>query len=128
MKWFTHLLTSFCFVYILSNFLPISYLGFAIAIVSSILPDYLEIISRMRHRSVYFHNWLIPLATIILIPNPTLAGFSLGYGHHLAIDNFTKSGVYISKRKIRGFLNSFSIAHNVIVILVHYLALMILAS
>jgi len=126
MKWLTHLATVFCFIYILSNYIPISYLGFMVATITSIIPDYFEAVAKTRHRSVYFHNWLIPLATIILIADPTFAGIPLGYGHHLAIDSLTRQGVYVgSKRRIKGVLYSTNLAHNAIVILTHYIILML---
>lgn len=129
MKWVTHLVTSLCFIYIVSNYLPISYLGFMLAVVASIIPDYFETIAGVRHRSVYFHNWLIPLATLILIVEPTLAGIPLGYSHHLAVDSLTKRGVYIgSKKRVKGFLYSTNLAHNVIVVLIHYIILMLLLA
>jgi len=125
LKWITHLISASCFVYILLNYIPISYLGFILAIVASIIPDYFERVSGVRHRSVYFHNWVIPLVTLILIADPTLAGIPIGYGHHLALDSLTKRGVYIgSKKRIKGFLYSTDPAHNAIVILVHCLLLM----
>ena len=126
MKWITHLVTAFCLVYILSNFIPISYGGFIIAMICSIIPDYLESISGARHRSVYFHNWFIPLATSFLILSPTFCGIPLGYGHHLALDSLTKKGVYVgSKKRIKGFLYSTNYAHNALVVLIHYVALML---
>jgi len=129
MKWITHLVTSLCFIYIVSNYIPISYLGFMLAVVASIIPDYFETIAGVRHRSVYFHNWLIPLTTLILIAEPTLAGIPLGYGHHLAVDSLTKRGVYIgSKKRVKGFLYSTNLAHNVIVVLIHYIILMLLLA
>ena len=126
MKWITHLVTAFCFVYIISKFLPITCLGFLIAMVASIIPDYFEIVYKVRHRSVYFHNWLIPLATIVFIANPTLIGIPLGYGHHLALDSLTKMGVYVgSKRKVKGFLYATNYAHNALIVLIHYVVLML---
>jgi len=125
LMWITHLISAFCFVYILLNYIPITYLGFIIAIVASIIPDYFERVSGVRHRSAYFHNWLIPLATSILIVDPTLAGIPIGYGHHLALDSLTKRGVYVgSKKRVKGFLYSTNSAHNAIVVLIHCLTLM----
>ena len=125
MKWITHLATAFCFVFILSNYISISYLGFMIAMVASVIPDYFEAVAGTRHRSVYFHNWVIPLATLILIADPTFAGIPLGYGHHLALDSLTKRGVYIgSKKRIRGIMYSTNLSHNAIVVLIHYIILM----
>jgi len=130
MKWVTHLVTALCFIYIVSLFVPISYGGFILAGVASIVPDYFERVAGLRHRSVYFHNWLIPLAMIFFVVHPTLAGIPLGYGHHLAIDSLTKQGVYVGSRKkrVRGFLYSLNLGHNAIVVLLHYLALIFLIA
>lgn len=125
MKWITHLVCAFCFVYIISLFIPISYAGFLLALICSVAPDYLEVVLRIKHRGVYLHNWMIPILTIPLIVNPTLAGFPLGYGHHLALDSITKNGVYIgSKKKIRGHLYALNPVHNAAIILLHCVALM----
>lgn len=126
MKWLTHLVTAFCFIYILSNFIPVSYMGFVLALVCSVAPDVLEIMSGVKHRSIYFHNWVIPLATSPLLYQPTLCGIPLGYGHHLALDSLTKKGVYIgSKKRINGFLYALDYTHNILIIFLHYVVLML---
>jgi len=118
-KWVTHLATSLIFALIFSKFFPLSILGLALATVVSILPDYLDITIGANHRGLYSHNLLIPLGTLPLIFHSTLAGFVIGYGHHLFIDSFTKQGVYLGKRKIKGTLYSKNLLHNILVILMH---------
>lgn len=124
MKWVTHVVTSICFVVLVSQFIPISLAGLILVAVSSLLPDYLDIATKTKHRGMYSHNLLIPLGTLPLIYSPFLAGFPIGYGHHLMLDLLTKQGVFFGKNRIRGFLYSNNIAHNVGVILLHYFALL----
>ncbi len=124
MKWVTHLLASVCFALILSNFFPISVAGLILVAVSSILPDYLDIVTGANHRNMYTHNLLIPLAATPLVYSPTLVGFVIGYGHHLALDMLTKQGVYFGKNRFRGFLYANNPGHNVLVLLIHYVILL----
>jgi len=120
LKWITHIISSICFAFLISNFIPISIGGLILVAITSILPDYLDIVTKAKHRGLYSHNLLIPLGALPLIYNPFLAGFAIGYGHHLMLDMLTKQGVFFGKDRIRGFLYSNNIAHNVGVVLLHY--------
>lgn len=125
MKWVTHIITAICFAVLVSIFIPISTVALILVALTSILPDYLDIVTRARHRGLYSHNLLVPLGALPLLYHPLLSGFVIGYGHHLIIDMLTKQGVFIGRKRIKGFLYSNNITHNVGVILLHYFALLV---
>jgi len=125
MKWATHLVTSISFAFMVSGFFNLSAAGLVVAGVSSVVPDYIDIVSRSNHRGLVSHNLLIPLSLLILTYNSLFAGFVIGYGHHLMIDALTKQGVFLGKERIRGGLYSKKISHNVLVIVLHYVALIL---
>jgi len=125
MKWVTHIITAICFAVLVSIFIPISTVALILVALTSILPDYLDIATRARHRGLYSHNLLVPLGALPLLYHPLLSGFVIGYGHHLIIDMLTKQGVFIGRKRIKGFLYSNNITHNVGVILLHYFALLV---
>lgn len=125
MKWITHLVTSISFAFLISKFIPLSVAGFVLAGVSSLIPDYIDIVTKGNHRGLVSHNILVPLSLSILLYDPFLGGFVIGYGHHLIIDSLTKQGVFVGKERIRGYLYSKKIIHNVLVIFLHYVALLL---
>ena len=118
MKWVTHLISSLIFAVFLLKFIPISIGGFVLLFVASILPDLIDA-QTGNHRGFITHNFLVPLAAFPLVFNPFLAGFVIGYGHHLLIDMTTKQGVYFGRKRVRGFLYSNDLGHNAIILIAH---------
>jgi len=125
MKLITHLVTSVSFAFLISKFIPLSIAGLILVGISSLIPDYFDILTKGKHRGTISHNLLVPLSLSILIYDSFLAGLVIGYAHHLMIDMLTKQGIFFAKEKIRGFLYSKNIGHNVLVILLHYAALLL---
>ena len=103
------------------QYYPLTVGAIILAFTATLLPDYLDAQLNLRHRSKYTHNLLIPMGTSFFILHPILVGFFIGYAHHLLIDSLTVQGIYFGNKRIKGFLYTKNIAHNLFVVLIHCL-------
>jgi len=104
----------------ISRFFPLDIGTILFALSGSILPDILESILMLKHRSKYIHNMV---TAILILPlslfSPWMIPAIFGYIHHLILDATTVTGIYIGNHQIKGALKTDSLLHNIFIILIH---------
>lgn len=110
MKWYTHIASA--------TVLALAFTPYSVhyAAAAAILPDVLEKVLGLPHRSVYIHNFTFPLMLLPLAMFSTLSGIFLGVLDHIVLDALTIHGVYLFDKRIHGFMNTNNKMHNLIVI------------
>jgi len=110
MKWYAHIASTLALALVLTPY------SVAYAAAASILPDVVEKLLGLPHRSIYMHNYALPLLLSPMFFYPSLAGIPLGVLDHIVLDNLTVHGVYLFERRIRGFMNTNNPLHNMIAV------------
>lgn len=128
MKWYIHITCITLILATISRFFPLT-LGFILfSLIGSILPDLLEPLLGLPHRSKYVHNLVATTPLILLgVFSEWIMALGLAYAHHIILDATTATGIYICNQKIRGSLRNNNLWHNLLVILVHLLLLSLIA-
>jgi len=120
MKWVTHISGTILMVILLAKAMPIRMDFILAAIAGSILPDLIESLLGIQHRSTIFHNYLAGIALLLLgIGADWILGLGFGYLHHLVLDSITRKGVFFLNKRIYGSLNTNEAIDNLAVLGIH---------
>jgi hypothetical protein len=119
MKWGVHFISILLLLIPLSKFIPLD-LGFIIfALIGSLAPDMIEASLRFEHRCKYLHNFIIVFLLFPFLIYSPIAGFSLGYFHHLLLDSLTKKGVYLGNIRLSNGFKTNDIFSNLAILSIH---------
>lgn len=121
MRWYCHILCALVLAAAANAYIPISGLALTLALLGSVAPDVIERMLFLRHRSKYVHNFMVGVATSLLVLiDASFLAFTLGYLHHLILD-VTRAGVYIGDKRVRSRLASGNPLHNALILMLHLL-------
>jgi len=113
----------------ISRFFPLDIGTILFALSGSILPDVLEPMLMLKHRSKYIHNIV---TAILILPlslfSPWMIPATFGYIHHLILDATTVTGIYIGNHQVKGTLKTDNLLHNIFIVLIHLLLLFLAIS
>jgi len=125
MKWYTHLTGMTLILSAISRFFPLDIGTILFALSGSILPDILESLLLLEHRSKHMHNVATAITVLPLgLFSPWFLFLVIGYIHHLILDATTVTGIYIGNHQVKGILRTSNLFHNILVILAHLLVLL----
>jgi len=129
MKWYTHLTGMTLILSTISRFFPLDIGTILFALSGSILPDILESLLLLEHRSKYMHNVATAITMLPLgLFSPWFLFLVIGYIHHLILDATTVTGIYIGNHQVKGTLKTDNLLHNIFIVLIHLLLLFLAIS
>ena len=120
MKLATHGVCSIFLTFILLGVAPIDAFFIVAMMAGAVAPDILEALTRVKHRSKIFHNYLAAFILLFLgLWESWILGLGLGCLHHLVLDMTTKKGVFFFDKRLHGMLKTNEPIDNLAIIGLH---------